>query len=70
MLVLDRLAVREQHVVMRAVALNVMERRVPTALRQVVNQRHLLPVRECADDFDRGRFMSLAVSASASGRFW
>jgi len=53
LLVARRLAVHQQHVVVRAVAGNVVEHELPDFGCVVVRQGHGLPVGEGAGDFDR-----------------
>ena len=53
--VVRRFAIREQHVVMRGVAGNIVERELPDALRPVKFQRHRLPAVKRADHGDRHR---------------
>src|ERR1039458_7686043 len=61
MLVANRLAIHQQHVVMRATALKVMQRDMPGIQHPVTGQRHLLPVRESTGDLNRGRRQRLAL---------
>src|ERR1039457_2283925 len=61
MLVANRLAIHQQHVVVRATALKVMQRDMPGIQHLVTGQRHLLPVRESTGDLNRGRRRRLAL---------
>jgi len=61
MLVANRLAIHQQHVVMRATALQVMKCDLPGIQYAVTHQRHLLPVCESADDLNRGRLLCLTL---------
>src|SRR5450759_3943845 len=61
MFVANRLAIHQQHVVMHATAVKVMERDMPGIQYAVTHQRHLLPVCESADDLNRGRLLCLAL---------
>jgi len=61
MLVANRLAIHQQHVVMRATAAKVMERDMPGIRYAVTHQRHFLPVCESADDLNRDRLLCLAL---------
>ena len=61
MLVANRLAIHQQHVVMHAAALQVMQRDMPGIQYAVTHQRHLLPARESAGDLNRGWRRRLAL---------
>ena len=60
LLVANRFAVHEQHVVMRAVARNVVQRHLPDVPRIIRDEWHLLPFGERAHNFNGGRFRCLA----------
>ena len=60
-LVVGRQAIHEQHVVMRAVAFDVMDGPVPRIQLAIAHQRNALPVRERTDDLHGGRVLVLPI---------
>ena len=67
--VVDRFSVRQQHVMVRTVARQLLQGDLPAALHAVVQQRHFLPVGKCAGHLHHGRFQHLAVRQTPAEDF-
>lgn len=65
-LVVNRFAVNEQDVMMRAIALDMMNGDMPAVDRTVVDQRDFLPVGEATGDFHGSGGLGLAVGQTPS----
>jgi len=63
-LVRGRLAIHQQHIMMRFVAFDVMNGRMPGVHLAIAQQRHALPMGERTYDFNRSRFLGLPVRQS------
>ena len=63
------LAIDKQHVMVGAVALDVMEADVPRVQGAVTHQRHLLPMRKCSSDFNRGGLLRLPIGKTPAKDF-
>src|SRR5437899_3336962 len=63
------LAIDEDHVVVRFIALDMMEGDVPCIQNAVTHHRSFLPMIERANDFDSCRFLGLSVRQTPAEHF-